>query len=213
MQDSRYFGQYFRFETVNKKAAGSIIGPDGIMGDKMSIDFRTDNGATTAWLINRWGDDAGFFSAQDTRTLQLLAAHGFTLHPLYALLAFSDDLREGNYWGEVALLAYEPMFSDVFDVFARNIAKLLQEGIRPDIGLSSEEINTVLSKNGNWTPARRLPKPDFDKGTVTIKSRISLMERFIEAGRARKKWTYVVGGVLTVAILALIVFGLKSCMG
>ena len=213
MQDSRYFGQYFRFETVNKKAAGCIIGPDGIMGDEMRIDFRMDGNEVTAWLINRWGADAGYFSAADTRSLQLLAAHGFELHPLYAFLAFSDDLREGNYWGEVAVLAYEPMFSDVFAVFSRKISKLLQEGILPIIDLSPSEINTVLSSGGTWVPERRRAMPAFDKGTVVVKSRISLMERFIEAGRARKKWTYVVGGVVSIAILAVIVFGIKSCVG
>ena len=85
------------------------------------------------------------------------------------------------------------------------------EGIRPEVDLGEQGVKQILESNGTWSPAKTVPLPTKKPGTVIMKGRRKMSEKLIEQGRKGNKGCYVVSWVFILAVVALALFGLKSC--
>jgi hypothetical protein len=209
-----YFGTYARFATASKKDAGRLLGSDSLVGDVFEIEFQTEEGQRLAWLKNRFGALVGFFDASVSRRLSLFEARGWKLQALLSFVAYSESAEGGYYWGEAVLLCYDPASeegSDAFDAFTAKVADCMSEGVRPDVELGEAEIAKVLDSKGDWLPTKRVSLPEKKQGTAIIKARRNLSEKIINYARNNNKGCSLLSWVALLALVAGIIFGLKSC--
>ena len=209
--DTVYTGFYARFDTPSKKDAAVLLGADNLVGDLFDIEFVTEDGTSVAWMRNRFGDRVAFFDANITRRLRILHARDWKIKALLSFVAFTDSPEPGEYWGEAAILCFSSEHEQVFTTFAENVSHRLMEGIRPEVDLGEQGIKQILDSNGTWSPAKTIPLPAKKPGTVIMKGRRKMSEKLIEQGRKGNKGCYVVSWAFLLAMVALALFGLKSC--
>jgi len=207
---SNYTGFYARFEAPSKKTGGILTGADTLVGDDFEIFFKTESGTTVAWAKNRFGAEVGFFDADATRKLQLAVARGMQIRALLSFVAYTDQPDPGVYWGEMALLCYIDDDAGVFSTFVSNVAAKLCEGVRVDINLGSQDI-AMLQENPNWLPKGTIFLPETSRGSAILKSKRTFSEKVVEQGRRGNIGCYIATFVIFAAVIALIVFGLRSC--
>ena len=211
MQAERYFGTYARFGTLSKKDAAALLGADNLIGDVFEIVFQTEHGVSTAWMKNRFGGLIGFFDAAFSRELSVLAARGWKLQALLSFVAFTDHPEPGHYWGQAAVICYDPTLEQAFEPFIASTAQRLSDGVRPEVDLGEQGVEQVVSSNGSWTPKKTVAFPEKETGTVIMKSRRKMSEKLIEQGRKGNKGCYAVSWLFLLLLVALALFGLKSC--
>lgn len=215
MTADAYFGTYARFETVSKKDAGPLMGADNLVGDTYTVKILPWENQPRAWLINKFDVAVGYFDEEITQRIQLLLAKNWTIRASLSFVAFTDRPDPGFYWGEVALLAWDPMLDEVMENFLGSVEKLLAEGIRPAIDLGNQGVEEIIKSHGTWVPKERTPMPTKETGTVIMKGRRKFSENLIEVGRSGNKGCLAAGIVIDIAVVVLIiagaVFGLRSC--
>lgn len=211
MQAERYFGTYARFDTLSKKDAAALLGADNLIGDVFEIVFQTEDGVSTAWMKNRFGGLVGFFDAAFSRELNVLAARGWKLQAVLSFVAFTDHPEPGHYWGQAAVICFDPTLEQAFDPFIASTAQRLSDGVRPEVDLGEQGVEQVVSSNGTWTPKKTVAFPAKEVGTVIMKSRRKMSEKLIEQGRKGNKGCYAVSWLFLLLLVALALFGLKSC--
>lgn len=210
-----YAGSYERFDTVSKKEASVLMGVDCLVGDRFSIEFRTQDNTVIAWMKNKFGALVGFFNPEVSRQLQIYEARGWKLTALLSFVAYTDTPEPGAYWGEAALICYDPRNgADSFECFIDTVSKVMEDSIRPDISLSHDGVQHVLDEKGNWVPTARIPLPEKTDGMAILKRRRKISENLIEQGRAGNKGCYAVSwafiAILAIAVVAGAYFGLKA---
>lgn len=207
----QYFGTYEKFLTVSKKEAAELLGADNLVGDRFEIEIEIEDSTHKAWLRNRFGKRIGYFEEGFSRKLSILRAQGLTLTALLSFVAFTDLPEPGFYWGQMAVIGYNPNHSDVFEKFINNVADRLCDGVRPRINFEAEAVQSILDSDGNWLPSQTVSLPEKKKGTAIVKSRRSVSEKLIEQGRKGNKGCYVISWAFIILVIAALVFGLKSC--
>ena len=211
MQSERYFGTYARFDTKSKKDAAALLGADNLVGDTFDIEFHTEGGASIAWMKNRFGALIGFFDPAFSRQLSILEARGWKLQAILSFVAFTDRPEPGHYWGQAALIGFDPSLEQAFDPFVSAVSKRLMEGIQPEIDLGEQGVDQIVESQGAWQPKKTVPLPKKENGTVIMKSRRKFSEKLIEQGRKGNKGCYAVSWIFLLLLVALALFGLKSC--
>ena len=211
MQAERYFGTYARFDTLSKKDAAALLGADNLIGDVFEIVFQTEHGVSTAWMKNRFGGLIGFFDAAFSRKLNVLAARGWKLQAVLSFVAFTDRPEPGHYWGQAAVICFDPTLEQAFGPFIASTAQRLSDGVRSEVDLGEQGVEQVVSSNGTWTPKKTVAFPAKEAGTVIMKSRRKMSEKLIEQGRKGNKGCYAVSWLFLLLLVALALFGLKSC--
>lgn len=211
MQQDCYFGAYARFETSSKKEGSALVGADNLVGDLFSIEFVTTEGTTIAWMKNRFGALVGFFDENLSRRLAIMKARGWKLQALLSFVAYTDAPEPSKYWGEAAVVAFDPQYEEAFDLFLSQVGKRLAEGVRPEVDLGAQAVQSVVENGGRWQPSRTIPLPKREAGTVIMKSRRKFSEKIIEMGRSRAIGCYIVSWAFLLAVAAAIIFGLKAC--
>ncbi|MBC2887970.1 hypothetical protein H7313_01145 [Gordonibacter massiliensis] len=209
--ETTYTGFYARFNTLSKKDAAVLLGADNLVGDVFDIEFVTDDTRSIAWMKNRFGKLVGFFDPETTRRLRVLHARDWNLKAILSFVAYTDNPEPGEYWGEAALLCYAPEHEQIFTTFLQNTAARLTNGVRPEVDLGEQAIKQILDSNGTWAPTKTVPLPAKKNGTVIMKSHRKASEKLIEQGRKGNKGCYVVSWLFILAVVALGIFGLKSC--
>lgn len=207
----QYFGTYQTFETVSKKDAALLLGADNLVGDLYEIEIELTGDTHKAWLVNRFEQRIGFFNPDFSRKLSISKARGLNMKAVLSFVAFTDSPEPGFYWGEMAVICYNPVHDDAFNKFISNIAKRMSDSNRPRIDFGTEGVDKITSSKGDWIPEQTTPMPKIKKGTALIKSKRSLSEKMIEQGRAGNKGCYLVSWAFLLGIVAAIIFGLKSC--
>ena len=84
--DQSYEGFYAHYDTPTKKVGASLMGADTLVGDDLKVDFRTEEGRVTAWLLNKFDAEVGFLDVDGSRKLQLANARGQKIAPLFRRL-------------------------------------------------------------------------------------------------------------------------------
>lgn len=209
----KYFGEYVNFETVSKKEAGLLIGADNMVGDIYNINVELEDGVHKAWLDNRFDQRLGFLDAKTSRQISLLLADGMVCKAILSFVAFSSNSEEGRYWGQVALICYNPAYESAFSTFIKGVSEKIANDVRPKIDFDSEVVEKIIESEGTWMPKQTMPLPEANKHMSIIKRRRGVTDRLIEQGRAGNKGCYVISWIFLLAVVALIVFAAKSCMG
>ena len=205
-----YFGTYQTFETVSKKEGAVLAGPDNLVGDAYEITFEFEEGKRIAWLKNKFGSKVGFFDADFSRKLSIIEARGWVIRPLLSFVAYTDNPQPSRYWGEMAVICYDPVYNAEFEAFAKGISARLADGLRPAIDMELQGIQKVLESKGEWTPAQYAPLPDKVVGTAIIKKSRSAKENLIEQGRKGNKGCYFASWVFLILLAIAVVMGVKA---
>lgn len=208
-----YFGRYVRFEVPVKKDAGVLLGADNMVGDIYDIQCEIADGAHTAFLVNRFGQKPGCFEPDVSREVSLMQAKGLVCKAILSFVAFTDHPGEGHYWGEVALICYNPAYEAAFLKFITTVSRRMGDGIRTKVDFGSDGVEHIIASDGEWVPAQTIPMPDKDKGMAIMKSRRKISDKLIEQGRRGNKGCYVISWAFLLAVVALAIFGIKACTG
>ena len=211
MQAERYFGAYVRFDTKSKKDAAALLGADNLVGDVFEVVFETEDGVNVAWMKNRFGAWIGYFDASLSRQLSILQARGWRLQAILSFVAFTDSPEPGHYWGQAALICYDSELGQAFDPFIAGVASRLMDGVRPEVELGDQAVASIVESKGAWQPKKTVAFPKKQNGTVIMKSRLKMSEKLIEQGRKGNKGCYAVSWIFLLLLVALVLFGLKSC--
>lgn len=211
MADFPYYGTYARFDTLEKKDGAVLMNADSIVGDRYEVEIVHEDGVRRAWLKNRFGARIGYFDEGVTHELSLCTAKGWRLVGMLSFAAFSEMPEPGVYWGEAAVVAYDPLQADVVEPFIERAGKLLAQSVRPQVSLGPGALEQLQAAPDSWMPTDRVELPPREKGTVILKSREKFSEKLIEQGRRKNVGCYIVSWVFLLAVVTLLVFGLKSC--
>ncbi len=207
----QYFGTYQTFETVSKKDAAVLLGADNLVGDRYTIEIELDGDAHKAWLISRFDQRIGFFDGNFSRRLSILKANGLELTAILSFVAYTDMPEPGHYWGEMAVIAYNPAHKEAFERFITTVCTRMFDNVRTRVNFDAEGVEHIISSGGSWVPEQTVPMPSKKKGTVIMKSKRSVSEKLIEQGRKGNKGCYVVSWAFIIALVAALLFGLKAC--
>lgn len=206
-----YFGAYETFQVPSKKDAAMLLGADNLVGDVYQIECTLEGEIHKAWLISRFDQRIGYFDEAFSRKLSVMSAAGMTLRAILAFVAFTDHPDEGHYWGEMAVICYAPEYADVFERFIKTISGRIADGVRTRIDFDDEGVRHIIDSNGEWVPQQTVPKPEKAKGTAILKDRRKLSESLIEQARGGNKGCYLVAWLFLLALVAAVIFLLKSC--
>lgn len=211
MPELSYYGTYANFQTASKRDGAILMNADCIVGDRYEIEIANEDGKRTVWLKNRFGARVGFFDEQTGHDLSLCAAKGWKTVGILSFVAFSEDPEPGRYWGQAAVVSYPEPEDETFGPFVERVRKLLSEGTRPQLDLGQQALRELAQSPGSWMPTGREPMPERKRGTVILKSRQKLSEKMIEQGRRKNVGCYIVSWAFLLALVTLVLFGLKSC--
>lgn len=207
----QYFGTYQTFETVSKKDAAVLLGADNLVGDRYTIEIELDGDAHKAWLVSRFDQRIGFFDGNFSRRLSILKANGLELTAILSFVAYTDMPEPGHYWGEMAVIAYNPAHKEALERFITTVCTRMFDNVRTRVNFDAEGVERIISSDGSWVPEQTAPMPSKKKGTVIMKSKRSVSEKLIEQGRKGNKGCYVVSWAFIIALVAALLFGLKAC--
>ncbi|WP_165248533.1 hypothetical protein [Adlercreutzia sp. ZJ141] len=210
MLTDKFFGSYERFSTPSKKEAAVLLGADNLVGDRYDIVFKTENHVSIAWLKNRFDGEVGFFNANVSRTLRVLSARGWKLNAVLSFIAYSDIPEPGEYWGEMALICYDPSLEESFLPFVSKFGNDMVDGNRRSLLLNDHELQSIIDSNGNWLPSTKTKLPTLDKGTAFIKTRRSFTEKMVEHGRKGNIGCYLISWAFILCLIAFVAFILHS---
>ena len=204
--DYSYEGFYARFDAVDKKQGGLLMGADNLVGDDYEVFFKTEEGRHVAWARNRFGAEVGYFDVDTSRKLQLANGRGQTIRCLLAFVAFSDMPEPGNYWGHMALFCFNPAYAAEMNAFVDRCAAKLMEGIRPKIDLGSNAVEKLFTEK-DWMPSETVPLPKKESGSAVLKDHRTMSESVIEQGRAGNKGCYAISyAFIAVVVIAVLYF-------
>ncbi|MGI6045798.1 MAG: hypothetical protein ACOYCA_03035 [Eggerthellaceae bacterium] len=206
-----YEGFYARFETYSKTDAAILLGANCLVGDEFEIRIEKDKTPERAVLFNKFDTNIGYFNNKDTRKIRLLLARGWKVRAVLSLVCFSENDDEGEYWGEMAVFGYDPKHEEAFDNFVKGISEVIASGTRLKIDLGAQMAERIVETNGDWLPSQKLPKQKKKEGTAIIKDHRTATESLVEQGRKGNKGCYVVSWIFLLAVVAAVVYGLKSC--
>ena len=205
--DQSYEGFYARFDTPSKEKGSLMMGPDHLVGDDYTVEFRNEDGRVVAWLVNKFGADAGFLEPDASRKLQLAAAREQKIRAILSFVAYSDEPEPGLYWGQFALFCFNPAYEKEMNAFVDRVAAKIAEGIRPDIDLGSSAVAKIFEEP-DWVPSGTIPLPKKEVGMAVLKERQSVSEKMIEQGRAGNKGCYVVSWAFIAVLVIAAIYGL-----
>lgn len=207
----RYFGTYQTFRTASRKEAAALLGSDNLVGDLYTIECTLEHGEHKAWMVNRFGARVGYFDSVFSRELSLKKAQNMALIAILSFVAFSEQPEPGEYWGEAAVIGYDPQEASIFDVFTKGIAGLIGKGIRPQVSFDGKAVDEIIDSKGAWLPSNRVPLPEKQKGMAILKRKRSFTDSLVEEGRKGNKGCYLLSWALILGLVALAIVRLKSC--
>ena len=210
--DQSYEGFYAQYDTPSKKVGSMLMGADTLVGDDLKVDFRTEDGRATAWLLNKFDAEVGFLDADGSRRLQLANARGQKIRVLLSFVAYSDEPDPGHYWGEVAVICFNPAYADEMDAFADRVGKRMADGVRPDVDLGASAVKKVFDEP-DWVPTDTVPLPEKKTGMAVLKDHQSISEKMIEQGRAKNKGCYAISWIFVIALVAAAAYGVAHLLG
>lgn len=206
----RYFGCYETFDTTGKDQGGALLSADNLVGDEFDVQLEINDQGHKAWLVNRFGKRIGFFAPSFSRKLSIMAAEGMTLKAVLSFVAYSTEPEPGRYWGEAAVIAYAPAYTEEFERFIANIGARMADGVRTNIAFDNAAIDRIIDSDGTWVPSQTVPLPKNRKDMRVMKDKRSFTDKLVEQGRSRNTGCLIGSWAFIIAVILLIVWGLGS---
>ena len=95
--------------------------------------------------------------------------------------------------------------------FIAGLSKEMAKGRRPRVHLETKGVDQIIQSQGSWLPTDTVPYPAKKKGTALVKTHRSITERLVEESRKGNKGCYLFNWAFLLAVVAAVIFGLKSC--
>ena len=211
MSSIGFFGTYARFVTPDKSNAAAFLGADNVIGDAFTVEMDYSEGKRIAYIVNPFGVRMGTIDEKIASQIDICEARGWKTVALLALVAYTEEPKPGYYWGEVALISYDPAYEEAFSNFVTQFGKKLGSGIRGSLDIGPQSLNEIVTSKGAWFPTSRHPLPEKKKGTAFVKTERSNTERLVDQARKGNKGCMALSWAFLLALVALIVFVLHSC--
>lgn len=208
-----YSGEYAKFFAAAEDGI-DFMGADNLVGDKYVIDIRDEAGGYKAYLVNRFGKDIGYLENRMVRPIQIAQAKGWNTCAFLSFVAFTQGTSEENpgyYWGQMAVLCYDPKIAPAMEVFEPRLAAKMADGARPQVDFGAQSVDKLVNNPGEWFPADKAARPKLDKNSSIVKDHRTPNERLIEESRKGNKGCYVLSYAFIIAVIALVIWGLHSC--
>lgn len=209
--DIGFWGTYARYDTDDKEAATQLLTSNNVIGHPFTIESSYDQGKRTTWIVNPFGQVMGHIKNSIGEQIDVLDAKGWKTVALLASVAFTEEPAPGSYWGEVAIVSYDPEHEEEFSVFVSELSEMLGEGIRPSLNIGQGALREMLAAGGKWRPSGREPLPKLKKGSAYVKTERSSEEQLVDVARRHPTGCSVASIALMILIAAAIVYGLMSC--
>ena len=212
MAQELYFGEYVKFYPLDQKAA-DFMGADNLVGDRYRIVIRDEEGGYRAYLENRFGKEIGYLDNRILRQVQLAQAKGWETAAYFSFLAFTeakDDDHPAHYWGEMAVMCYDPKIAPQVERFQQKLSAKMADGGRPQVDFGQRGVELMVA-NEDWFPTDRAATPKMGKGSSMVKDHQTPTERLVEQSRKRNLGCYVISWAFIIAVVALVVWGIYSC--
>ncbi|MGN0302147.1 MAG: hypothetical protein ACI4BI_04650 [Anaerotardibacter sp.] len=201
-----YFGKYARFTTVDKKEAGAFMGPDNIVGDYYTIQDTYTDGERQTWIVNEWDIKMGLLDEKIAEEIDLNTAKGLETVAILSYVAYSQVKEEGIYWGEVAIISYDPQYEKAFKHFLEKLRRKIASGVRPDLNLGEKALKELIAKNGNYLPSGRVAYPALGKGEAFVKKERTTTEILVNQAREGNKGCYFLSYAFLFVVFAVIAY-------
>ena len=201
-----YSARYMKFETESKKSASVLIGSDCLVGDRYTVEFEYTVTGLKMWFINKFNVRCGFTVSSEVSELMVLHESGMKVSAILSFIAFTQDPAPGHYWGEFAVFAYDPTYSNEFEGFISRVSKIQQDGFRCDLEIGQQGLERIISGDTDFTPIGRKNLPNKLPNTVILKSKLSAKDKLIEKGRSRSIGCFISSWVFLLLLVTGIVF-------
>ncbi|WP_350455292.1 hypothetical protein [Slackia heliotrinireducens] len=204
-----YFGTYLKFFTDGKKYGAALSGPDNAIGDIGTIEWDQDaNGRQQAWLVNPYSIRVGHFSPADSYNLAVYQAKGWTMRYVLSFVALTVGKSKNDYWGEIALIAYNPRYEDEIGAFLKTFSKRMGEGFRPNPDLDSDSLERAIADPTSWTTTQKIALPKFDSDTMMVKDHRTLHDKLLDKARSRNLGCYIISWAFIALLVLAAIYGL-----
>ena len=202
----RYFGTYHKFSAVSNKESAYLLNADNLVGDEFALSHSFEDGERVVSITNRFDRLIGSFDSDFSRQLSLFEAKGWKTKVFLSYVAYTERESGGCYWGEMAVISYDPRFEECFAGFSTWLQDKLREGVRPYVDFDKGAVDKLINSNGLWRPEHNLPLLKSEKGTAIMKSSLSIGDKVIERSRKGGVGCYVASWFILIAIIAFIIF-------
>lgn len=206
MAEVGYYGDYIRFKTEDQEKAVAFLSLDNAVGDHYRIKTKYIEGERSDWIVNAFDVEMGELDPKFADKLDLIEAKKWDVEAILSFVAFTEAKgdKPGYYWGEVALVAYDPQYKSEFKTFIEKLDKSIGEGIRPDLKLGSKGLNSLVAAKGNYLPNGRKALPEKKKGTAFVKTERSMNEKLVSQARKGNKGCLIASWALVIFLIAAI---------
>ena len=211
MSEFGYFGTYADFSCPDREAATAFMNSDNFVGDPYTIEMDYSGKKRETWIVNPFGFRMGVLSDKIAQKIDIYEAKGWKVVALLACVAFTNDPKPGKYWGQVALMAYDPAHEEAFSVFVKTIGDHLSKGIRPALDLGNNGVARVIESKGLWVPTGRVPLPQLKKGSTFVKTERSSTDKLVAQARKSRVGCTVVSWAFIIVIIIAIIFAMQTC--
>lgn len=206
-----YFGSYARFVATDKKMGASLSGPDNAVGDVGSVEFQLDDDKRQqAWLKNPYGAFIGHLDPLMSHKLALYQAKGWEIRYVLSFTAFSDGGEACGYWGEAAVIAFAPRYTEQFEQLVAAFARRAGDGLRPDPDLNANAIEAIVADPDSWQPGAKVKMPQGSGRTAILKDHRTLHDKVLDQARRKNPGCYVVSWAFIIALVAFAAWILHS---
>ena len=151
------------------------------------------------------------FNEKTAKQVDLCNAKGWKTVALLACVAFKEEPKPGEYWGQVAIISYDPVHEDAFSTFVKTIGNELGKGIRPALDLGNSGISRVLESKGAWVPTGRVPLPKLKKGSAFIKTERTTTDKLVNQARKTRVGCTIISWAIIIIFVVAVIFAMKSC--
>lgn len=193
---------------TNKKQSAQLTGSNSIVGNNYLLKIDSHN--QKVLIKNKFDFDVAELNKEDAKKIILWNNKSYNLVCLLTYVTFCEP--KSQYCGYFLIAAYPNKNTEAYINFFENVSTQISNGNIPDIKLDKFEQNKIIETNGNFKIKKFLPKPKLEPGTVTIKSKQTLTEKIIEAGRQKKPGCYIASIAFILLLLVLTVLLFKSCL-
>lgn len=206
-----YHGSYVRFHTPDKRTGAALAGPDNAVGDMGTLEWDFDSdGARRCWLVNPYGAKIGYLDRSSSHTFALLDAKGWTIRYVLSFVAYSDEAVPGCYWGEAAVIAFSPRYSERFERFLDAFSRSAGAGSRPDPNLNPAAVEAIIENPESWKPGAKVKLPQGDGRTAILKEHRTIHDKILDQGRKKNPGCYVISWLFIAALVGCAAWLLHS---
>ena len=170
----RLFCKYAIATPKTQEDVGSLLNADNIIGDISNVSISLVDEDYIAGVVNRFDKSPACFDKKTSKELAICEAESKKIRAILTRVGFTEGREDSNYWAEYALFCYNPSDEKFFKPFIDFYCVQASKGTRLDLNISSQDIEKIISSNGNIYPKNTLSSKKKTKGTVVLKSKKNL---------------------------------------